>query len=83
MKAHIGEDADTGIVHSMSTTAANAHDVTEAYNLVHGGETVVWGDAGYQGVHQSGGRTWGWSWNGGWRCVRAVAGSWSLGAKRR
>ena len=52
MKAHIGEDADTGIVHSMSTTAANAHDVTEAHNLVHGGETVVWGDAGYQGVHQ-------------------------------
>ena len=36
MKAHIGVDADTGIVHSMSTTAANAHDVTEAYNLLHG-----------------------------------------------
>ena len=50
MKAHIGVDADTGIVHSMSTTAANTHDVTEAHNLLHGGETVVWGDAGYQGV---------------------------------
>ena len=52
MKAHIGVDAETGIVHSLSTTAANAHDVTEAHNLLHGGETVVWGDAGYQGVHK-------------------------------
>ena len=52
MKAHIGVAADTGIVHRMSTTAANAHDVTEAHNLLHGGETRVWCDAGYQGVHK-------------------------------
>ncbi len=52
MKAHIGVDSETGIVHSMSTTAANAHDITEAHNLLHGGETVVWGDAGYQGIHK-------------------------------
>ena len=52
MKAHIGVDADTGIVHSMSTTGANVHDVTETHKLLHGGETVVWGDAGYQGVHK-------------------------------
>jgi len=52
MKAHIGVDSETGIVHSMSTTAANAHDVTETRHLLHGGETVVWGDAGYQGVHR-------------------------------
>ena len=52
MKAHIGVDADTGIVHSMSATGANAHDVTQVPNLLHGGETVVWGDAGYQGVHK-------------------------------
>ncbi len=50
MKAHIGVDSETGIVHSMSTTAANVHDVTETRNLLHGGETVVWADAGYQGV---------------------------------
>ena len=31
---------------------ANAHDVTEAHNLLHGGETQVWCDAGYQGVHK-------------------------------
>ena len=37
MKAHIGVDSETGIVHSMSTTAANPHAVTEARNLLHGG----------------------------------------------
>ena len=52
MKVHIGVDADTGLVHSMNTTAANVHDVAEAHNLLHGGETMVWCDAGYQGVHQ-------------------------------
>ena len=50
MKAHIGVDSETGIVHSMSATAANVHDVTGTHKLLHGGETVVWGDAGYQGV---------------------------------
>ena len=52
MKAHIGVDSETGIVHSMSATAANVHDVTQAHHLLHGSETVVWGDAGYQGVHK-------------------------------
>ena len=31
MKAHIGVDADTGTVHSMSATGANVHDATEAH----------------------------------------------------
>ena len=86
MKAHIGVDADTGIVHSMSATAANAHDVTQAHNLLHGGETGARRWCGVMpGIRGciSGGRTWGWRWNGGWRCVRGGAGSWSLGAKRR
>ena len=52
MKAHIGVDSETGIVHSMRATPANVHDVTEAHGLVQGGETVVWCDAGYQGVHK-------------------------------
>ena len=38
MKIHIGVDADTGLVHSMTTTAANVHDITEAHHLLHGGE---------------------------------------------
>ena len=50
MKAHMGVDSETGIVHSMSTTSANVHGVTEAHHLLHGGETVAWGDAGHQGV---------------------------------
>ena len=50
MKAHIGVDSGTGMVHSMTARAANAHDVTQTGKLLHGGERVVWGDAGYQGV---------------------------------
>ena len=50
MKVHIGADAETGVVHSVATTPANVHDVTEAHRLLHGGEKRVWGDAGYQGV---------------------------------
>jgi IS5 family transposase len=50
MKLHIGVDAATGLVHSLSTTAANVHDVTVAHRLLHGGETQAWGDAGYRGV---------------------------------
>ena len=52
MKLHIGVDADTGLVHSLSTTSANVHDVTEAHRLLHGGEKQVWGDAGYIGVQK-------------------------------
>ena len=40
------------MVHSLSTTSANVHDVTEAHRLMHGGEQQVWGDAGYIGVHE-------------------------------
>ena len=36
----------------MRATAANVHDITEAHNLLHGGETMVWCDAGYQGMHK-------------------------------
>ena len=50
MKVHIGADAETGVVHSVATTPANVHDVTEAHRLLHGREKRVWGDAGYQGV---------------------------------
>ena len=50
MKVHIGADAETRVVHSVRTTRANVHDVTEAHRLLHGGEKRVWGDAEYQGV---------------------------------
>ena len=52
MKADIGVDAETGLVHSMTTTAANVHDLTEAERLLHGGERWVWTDAGYRGIER-------------------------------
>ena len=50
MKAHIGVDAASGLVHTVVGTAANVNDVTQAHALVHGAETDVFADAGYQGV---------------------------------
>jgi IS5 family transposase len=50
MKAHIGVDADSGLVHSVIGTAANVGDVTQAGGLLHGEEQVAFGDAGYRGV---------------------------------
>ena len=50
MKAHAGVDADSGLVHSVATTAANAHDITQAHALLHGEETDVFADSGYRGV---------------------------------
>lgn len=52
MKAHIGVDADSGLVHTLVGTAANVSDVTQAHALLHGDETDVLGDSGYQGVQK-------------------------------
>jgi IS5 family transposase len=49
MKAHIGVDAKSGIVHSVCTTAASVSDVHMLPDLLHGEERKVWGDGGYQG----------------------------------
>ena len=49
MKAHIGVDADSGLVHTVRGTAANVNDVVEANSLLHGQESDAFGDAGYQG----------------------------------
>lgn len=50
MKAHIGVDANSGLVHTLIGTAGNVHDITQAQALLHGDETDAYGDAGYQGV---------------------------------
>lgn len=50
MKAHIGVDAESGLTHTVVTTAANVNDVTQAHACLHGEEVDVFGDAGYQGV---------------------------------
>ena len=52
MKAHIGVDAESGLVHTVRGTAANVNDVVEGNSLLHGGETDVFADAGYQGAHK-------------------------------
>ena len=39
MKAHIGADADSGLVHSVRCTAANVADMTDDAQLLHGEET--------------------------------------------
>lgn len=49
MKAHLGVDAKTGIVHSVCSTAASAAACHTLPDLLHGGERKVWGDGAYQG----------------------------------
>jgi IS5 family transposase len=50
MKAHIGVDADSGLVHTVTTTAANESDVTQVADLLHGKEENVYADSGYRGA---------------------------------
>jgi IS5 family transposase len=52
MKAHIGVDADSGLVHTVRGTAGHVNGVVEANSLLHGQETDVFADAGYQGAHK-------------------------------
>src|SRR3546814_9030276 len=69
MKAHIGVDVESGLVHTVTTTPANVGDVTEVDKLLHGQEQMVYADAGYQGAEKRApkrGRTW---------SVRATRGS--------
>ena len=49
-KAHIGVDAESGLVHTVVATSANVHDVTQAHALVRDDDQVAWGDSGYRGV---------------------------------
>ena len=50
MKAHIGVDADSGLVHTVTATAANEADVKQVADLLHGKEQNVWADSGYRGA---------------------------------
>ena len=49
MKAHIGVDAESGLVHTVIGTAANVNDVTQAA-VCCTAKSDAFGDAGYQGV---------------------------------
>jgi IS5 family transposase len=50
MKAHIGVDAGSGLVHTVETTSANVHDLDVAHKLIREDDDVVSGDAGYLGI---------------------------------
>ena len=52
MKAHIGADRDSKLVHTLVVTAANVADVTKTAELLHGQEQQVHADAGYTGVEK-------------------------------
>lgn len=52
MKAHIGVDSKSGMVHTVEATAANEHDITLTSKLLHGAEKIVYADAGYTGVNE-------------------------------
>lgn len=52
MKAHIGVDSQSGLVHTVTGTAANVADITETEKLLHGEERVVFLDAGYTGIEK-------------------------------
>src|SRR4029453_2044192 len=52
MKAHVGADAESGLVHTVVGTAANVSDLNVAGQLLHGEEHDAFADAGYQGVHK-------------------------------
>jgi transposase, IS5 family len=52
LKAHIGVDKDSGLVHTLVTTSANVSDISQTPVLLHGQEQDVWLDAGYVGVEK-------------------------------
>ena len=66
MKVHVGVDSETGVVHSMSATSANVHDVTEAHRLLHGGREAGVGRCRDIREWPSGMRIGGWRWSGEW-----------------
>jgi IS5 family transposase len=52
LKAHIGVDKESGLVHTVVTTSANVSDISQTPALLHGQEEKVWLDAGYAGVEK-------------------------------
>jgi len=52
MKCHIGVDSGSGLVHTITATAANAHDITEAHKLLREDDHVAYGDSGYIGIEK-------------------------------
>ena len=67
MKAHLGVDAQSGLVHSVTGTAANVADIAQTHALLHGQEKEAYADAGYLDIEKRGGsppatRPWCGTW---------------------
>jgi len=52
MKAHIGVDTQSGLVHNVNGTAANVAEIVQTYELLRRQKKEVFADAGYQGVEK-------------------------------
>lgn len=52
MKCHVGVDAGSGYVHTITATAANVHDITETHKLLREDDEVMYGDSGYIGIQK-------------------------------
>ena len=52
MKAHIGVDVASGVVHTLTGTAANEADLNQMAAVLHGREEAVFADAGYTGAQK-------------------------------
>ena len=63
MKAHIGVDAESGLVHSVRGTSGHVSDIAEGNSLLHGQETLGFGDAGYQGIDKRADARTGITWH--------------------
>ena len=63
MKAHIGVDAESGLVHSVRGTSGHVSDIAEGNSLLHGQETLGFGDAGYQGLDKRADAKTGITWH--------------------
>jgi IS5 family transposase len=64
MKAHVGVDLDSGLVHSMEASTAKVHDSQKFDDLLHGDEQAVFGDKGYvsgerEAAFRAQGKVWG------------------------
>ncbi|PQO21777.1 IS5/IS1182 family transposase [Rhodobacteraceae bacterium WD3A24] len=62
--AHVGVDADSGVVHSLETSTAKVHDSQVWDELLNGEETSVWADKGYVSAEREAaftgqGKVWG------------------------
>ena len=63
IKAHISADAESGLVNTVRGTSGHGSDIAKGNTLLHGDESVAFGDAGYQGIEKRADATPDVSWH--------------------